>query len=437
MTCFEKQILFVFGMGRSGTSALTRVLSLCGVSLPDVLLGANEGNPKGHWEPLDALLMNEDFLLRHGSTWFDPTLRLQGEFVFHDEEREAYIELIRAFLKTCASGRLTVIKEPRIMALSDFWFEASQRAGFATKIVIPVRRPDEVAASLAARDQTSLELSSVLWLKYNLLAERRSRTLPRVFVEYPNLLSDWRREIARISEALSIELTAPNEAEIDAFLDHNLHHQKHSGTPTEVFGLPLVLQVYAAFSAAARGAPLDLQAMDEIFATYSKCERTFRISLDDFRSRTAPASRPPSADGVPRSALPKEFRGYELQMLKQAVVERDCEIGRLRGEIEELQGVLAAVQKSATWRLLEILRRVRRLVPPTGTRRAMWYQSMISAFRGSTGPTEQFIPDTRISKKLWAGAISIGVLTVGFLAWFIPVLISMVNGTPELQAIPD
>jgi hypothetical protein len=291
----EKQILFVFGMGRSGTSAVTRVLSLCGVSLPDVLIGANKGNPKGHWEPLDALVMNEDFLFRHGATWFDPTLRLQGEFVFHDEEREAYIEQIHAFLKTCASGRLTVIKEPRITALSDFWFEASQRAGFATKIVIPVRRPDEVAASLAARDRTSLELSSVLWLKYNLLAERRSRTFSRVFVEYPNLLSDWRREIARISEALSIELTAPNEAEINAFLDRDLHHQKHSGTPTEVFGLPLLRQVYAAFSAAARGAPLDLQAMDEIFATYSKCERTFRISLDEFRSRFGPAASPGSS----------------------------------------------------------------------------------------------------------------------------------------------
>ena len=85
-----------------------------------------------------------------------------------------------------------------------------------------------------------------------------------------------------------------------------------------------------------------------------------------------PASRPPSADGVPRGALPKEFRGYELQMLKQAVLERDCEIGRLRGEIkelratvQELQGVLAAVQNSVLWRLLEILRRVRRRVLPT------------------------------------------------------------------------
>ena len=150
-----------------------------------------------------------------------------------------------------------------------------------------------------------------------------------------------------------------------------------------------------------------------------------------------PASRPRSADGVRRSALPKEFRGYELQVLKQAVVERDCEIGRLRGEVKELQGIWAAVQNSAGWRLLESLRRVRRRVLPTGTRRATWYHSMISAFRRPTGTTEQFIRDTRISKKLWVGAITIGVLIVGFLAWFIPVLISMANGAPELKAIPD
>jgi len=86
-----------------------------------------------------------------------------------------------------------------------------------------------------------------------------------------------------------------------------------------------------------------------------------------------PANRPPSADGGPRSTLPKEFHGYELQMLKQALVERDCEIGRLCGEIKELratvkelQGVLTAVQNSVLWRLLEMLRRVRRRVLPTG-----------------------------------------------------------------------
>ena|SRR5712692_4834194 len=68
----DRQVLFILGMGRSGSSALTRVLSLCGGSLPEPLLGSGPGNPTGHWEPLDALKMNDEFLMRHGSGWWDP-----------------------------------------------------------------------------------------------------------------------------------------------------------------------------------------------------------------------------------------------------------------------------------------------------------------------------------------------------------------------------
>ena len=81
------------------------------------------------------------------------------------------------------------------MPLSELWFEAARRGGFAIKVAIPVRHPNEVAASLGARDRVSFELSSVLWLKYNLLAERGSREFPRVFVEYSNMLHDWRRRL--------------------------------------------------------------------------------------------------------------------------------------------------------------------------------------------------------------------------------------------------
>src|SRR5438552_1869034 len=121
------------------------------------------------------------------------------------------------------------------------------------------------------------------------------------------------------------------------------------------------------------------------------------------------AGRTPSVRGALRSEPPTEFGGYELQMLKQALVERDCEIGRLRGEVKELHGIWATVQNSAGWRLLESLRGVRRRVLPTGTRRATWYESMISAFRQPTRTTEQFIRHNQISKRLWAGAITIGV----------------------------
>ena len=63
-------ILFVFGMARSGTSALTRVLSLCGATLPPGMLGADKTNQRGYWEPREAVYLNRKILHRLGSRWW-------------------------------------------------------------------------------------------------------------------------------------------------------------------------------------------------------------------------------------------------------------------------------------------------------------------------------------------------------------------------------
>jgi glycosyltransferase involved in cell wall biosynthesis len=313
-TMIDKQVIFVLGMHRTGSSAIARVLSLCGASLPRMLLGPNnESNPTGHWEPLEALQLNDDFLHRHGATWFDPTLRLQGEIVFEEEERDIYIERIRAFLEMYAGKPLLVIKDPRITAVSDFWFEGAARAGFAVKVVMPVRHPGEVSASLAVRDRVSFEFANALWLKYNLLAERRSRGLPRVFVEYPSLLNDWRYEVARISEALSVDLSAPDSARIDEFLRKELHRQRSNGQPTEAFGEPWIGQVYAELSAAARNGSCDPHVMDRIFSAYRACERAFRISLQEFLSWT------------------NSFSGFQRWFGGSLPAEVQAELERLRG----------------------------------------------------------------------------------------------------------
>jgi hypothetical protein len=283
-------IVFVFGMGRSGTSALARALSLCGGVLPATLLGADDGNPKGHWEPLNALHLNEQFLTRHGSTWFDPTLRLQSEVVVSSAERDAYLDEIKAFLRGLPPAPIHIIKEPRITALSDFWFDAARQSGFCPAAAVPVRHPQEVSASLAARYRTSSELATALWLKYNLLAERHSRGLPRVFIEYSNFLQDWRTEVSRIEAALSIDLSVRDEPAIDDFLSPDLHRQRHGAGISEVFGEQWISRVYAALSAAARGEPLDTSALDAIFDSYRACEHAFRVSFDEFQTRFAPAA---------------------------------------------------------------------------------------------------------------------------------------------------
>lgn len=282
-------VVFVFGMGRSGTSALARVLSLCGGTFPATLLGADDGNPKGHWEPLNALYLNDGFLTRHGSTWFDPTLRLQNEVVVSRAERDAYLDQIRAFYRALPSAPIHIIKEPRIAALSDFWFGAARQMGFSLAAAVPVRHPEEVAASLAARYRMSPEMAIALWLKYNLLAERYSRGLPRVFVEYSNLLRDWRAEVSRIEAALSIGLSVRDEAAIDDFLSPDLQRQRHGGRLAEAFG-GWTSPVYAALSAAARDEPLDTNAVDAIFDSYRACEHAFRVSFDEFQTRFAPAA---------------------------------------------------------------------------------------------------------------------------------------------------
>ncbi len=123
-----------------------------------------------------------------------------------------------------------------------------------------------------------------MWLKYNLLAELHSRQFPRVFIEYSSLLEDWRREVARVSRALDLDL-APDAAAVDAFLTPDLHRQRCEGPITEVFGYPWLSDTYTILAEAARDRPLDVARLDEIFRAYRTCERAFRISLDDWRRR--------------------------------------------------------------------------------------------------------------------------------------------------------
>ena len=292
----EKNVIFILGMGRSGTSALARILSLRGCVLPADLKDANEANPRGFWEPVDALKLNDDFLFRHGGTYFDPSLRLQGELTFAPDETERYIAQISTFLRHCPQGAPLVVKDPRITALFDFWSEAARREGFCVKVIVAIRNPSEVAASLGAWIEAPAELWHAVWLKYNLLAEFHSRHLPRVFVEYSSLLGDWRSQVARITRSLALdEVIEDGAAAIDAFLSRDLHTQRCQGPITESFGYPWLSDTYTILAAAANDQPLDVAKLDETLRAYRACERSFRTSLDAAR-RMLP-SRPPQ-DGI-------------------------------------------------------------------------------------------------------------------------------------------
>lgn len=278
--------LFVLGMARSGTSALTRVLSLCGSTLPAGMCGADGNNPRGYWEPRAAIMLNETILRRHDSNWYDPTLRLQEECAFRVEEKASCIAEIAAYLGTLPAAPLVVIKEPRITALTSLWFEAARQVGFDVAAVIAVRHPQEVVASAAKYVDTSPELSSALWLKYNLLAERHTRGIPRVFVEYGNLLDDWYREVKRVAATLEIDLDTADESAIEEFLTPELRRQRYGGPVADHFGADWISAVYEALRGAAQDDPLHVATLDRVFESYQAGERDFRMAFTDFHART-------------------------------------------------------------------------------------------------------------------------------------------------------
>ena len=58
-----KRCFFILGMHRSGTSALARVINLCGVDLGNKLMPpAENSNKKGFWEHFDINTANEKLL---------------------------------------------------------------------------------------------------------------------------------------------------------------------------------------------------------------------------------------------------------------------------------------------------------------------------------------------------------------------------------------
>jgi hypothetical protein len=243
------------------------------------MMGADEGNQRGYWEPRASLQLNRAILGRHGSAWWDPSLRVLEEGEFCPDERASCVADITAYLNTLPASSLLVIKDLSILPLSSMWFEAARLASLDIRAVIAVRHPQEVIASLSTLAGATPELSSALWLKGNLLSERHTRGMPRVFVDYANLLKDWRLEMTRVTDALNVDLNMRNADEVDQFLTPDLRRQRSSGPVTDFFGTDWVSVVYEAVRAAANDEPWDGTALDRAFEGYRAAEHDFRTAF--------------------------------------------------------------------------------------------------------------------------------------------------------------
>jgi hypothetical protein len=231
----SNQGVIVLGMHRSGTSALTGVLSMLGADPGGTLIPAHESiNPKGFWEHAEIVAIHERLLAALGSSWHDegPLQSDWWRLPLILPFRTALMNIVR---KDFTNRPLWILKDPRLCRLLPMWLDILREVECKPSFVIALRNPFDVAESLKYRNGFIEEKSHLLWLEHLLDAVRWSYGYPRVVVTYDSLLADWQVVAKLVSE--NLQLTWPVEcslatAEIEAFLEPSLcHHGKSKVTP--------------------------------------------------------------------------------------------------------------------------------------------------------------------------------------------------------------
>ena len=251
--------IIVCGLHRSGTSALTRLINLLGADVADDLLPATADNSRGYWESQNVVAVHQRLLKSVAAAAqddpFDPVPMPSG-WLMTDAAREAKRRLASIITDDFSDSRLFVVKDPRLARLLPLWIELLAELGIAPMVVIPFRNPLEVAASLAHRAQISLPKSLLLYLCAYLELELASRSVPRVFVRYDELLRDWRPFARHLSQISGLGVLPPSKGvaiEIERFLTTELYHHRssreHMVRQPEV--APEIVEIFDSMSAAA------------------------------------------------------------------------------------------------------------------------------------------------------------------------------------------
>ncbi|MHB1620145.1 MAG: methyltransferase domain-containing protein [Sulfuricella sp.] len=223
----RRNALIVLGMHRSGTSALTGVLSMLGADPGPLLMPGQDGvNPKGFWEHTEIVALHEGLLAALDSSWQDerPLPDNWWQLPLVSPFRAALKEILQ---RDFSQSPVWILKDPRLCRLLPLWLEILRDLGATPQFVISLRNPFEVARSLDRRDRLPEARSCLLWLEHLLETERWTRGHPRVVVTYDQLLADWGATSRLIAEGLSLPFQTDDPvaaARIENFLEPSLRH---------------------------------------------------------------------------------------------------------------------------------------------------------------------------------------------------------------------
>lgn len=231
----RQRCVAVLGVGRSGTSAITRGLAALGVELGDKLRQATWlKNPTGFYEDTDLLRINKR-LKRLLGVRGDSVRLLEPNWWKTPEALRLQAEAVDTIRRRFGGHGLWGYKYARTLRFMPFWTAVFAAVDLDVRYLMPIRNPLSVARSRARLDpwRGTQEQSDLEWLVNVVPYFRMVRERPCVVVDFDLFMADPAGQLARVSRGLELPLTAEIQASIksfaDSFLDPSLRHSRHGG----------------------------------------------------------------------------------------------------------------------------------------------------------------------------------------------------------------
>jgi len=225
--------IVVLGVGRSGTSAITRGLGALGVDLGNRLRGATLlKNPTGFYEDTDLLRINKrlkGILDVRG----DSVRLLEADWWRQSAVEQLQAEAVATVRRRFGNSPLWGYKYARTLRFMPFWVRVFAAAEIDARYLMAIRNPLSVARSRARLDpwRGTQEQSDLEWLVNVVPYFRAVRERPFVVVDFDLFMADPAAQLERVAHALDLPLGPQTRAAIQAFgsefLDPGLRHSRH------------------------------------------------------------------------------------------------------------------------------------------------------------------------------------------------------------------
>jgi Sulfotransferase family len=302
----------IAGHHRSGTSMIAAMLQSAGLDIGSRLMGAYEGNLRGHFEDLDFYDFHVAVLTALGlgteGYVLEPSLRVDEEFTARAQA------LVQARRET---GRPWGWKDPRSTLFLNFWAELIPEARF----LLLFRAPWEVADSMFRRGDAAFRQEPSLivkvWLIYN-------RAMMDFYARFPQRCVLVESHAAAIAPHRLIEAVAAKFGDkfgpVEDLFDKDLFRHDSMTHPRWVFEhfYPEAVELYAELRA---GATLSFSAPQE------------------------PATS--SSEGANADQWPLKH-WLDCRVLEKSIEATRSELEQARAEINRLQGELVQGERDKT-----------------------------------------------------------------------------------------